>query len=114
MTTHTEAPPPPDAAGAKGPPPPPPGGFLFSHLARIVRERTGVKPFDFAKRLGVTPSAVSQYEDPTTGITEWVLRRYAAAAGVDFEEAMLEAMIAFRLEKAAPPAPVATTEAVSS
>ena len=69
---------------------PPEGGYLFPRIAKALRLRANVRAVDMAKRLGVSDSAIAQFENATTAITEDTLRAYADALGCRFEDAIRE------------------------
>lgn len=72
--------------------PPPAGGYLFPRLARFLRDRAGISRSEMARRLDVQPAAVTQFEDPTTPVTEQTLRSYAGVIGIPFEQALRESL----------------------
>ncbi len=69
---------------------PPDGGYLFPRIARVLRERAGIKLGQMADLLSVSPSAITQYEKPDTPITEETLRRYSEALGMPIEKAICD------------------------
>lgn len=69
---------------------PPEEGYLFPRMAKSLRERAGIRAVEMARRLGVTDSAIAQYERADTAITEDTLRAYAGALGLSFEDAIRE------------------------
>lgn len=62
----------------------PPGSF--AETMALAREAAGVTRAEMARRLGVTPAAVTGYEsgdDSTQGAREVTLRKYAEALELD-------------------------------
>ncbi len=79
-------------------PPPPDGGFLLPRVATAMRERAAVSRAEIARRLGVAPSAVTQFEAPSNPTTEPTVRAYADALGVPFEGAVFDALAELRAQ----------------
>lgn len=77
---------------SKAKPPVPDGGYLLPQIAKRLRERAAVRPSELARRIGVSPSAVNQFEDPSSALTEGTLRQYADALGVPFADALREGL----------------------